>query len=344
MSAGRAGHSAVGHSAAGHSAAGYSRPQDLAIDNDALDAFGGRHGDQARALPPVAIVIAAYNEEGGIGPVISALPTTVCGLAAAVIVVADGCADGTVAEARDHGAIVCDVPVNRGQGAALRLGYRIARAGGAQYIVTTDADGQYNPAEIDSLLAPVVAGTADFVTGSRRLGSEETKDPVRRLGVRVFAITISALTGQKISDTTFGLRAMRAEVTGAVRLDQQQYQAAELLIGVMSRGFRVTELPATIHKRKVGESKKGHNAIYGLHFAGVIARTWWRERVLGGRRGAARAGQPAADDPGAATASAVSSLTVTAGTSGTVPSGDGPDVVVPAPAEPVEEPRSAKRT
>ncbi|HEY3733824.1 MAG TPA: glycosyltransferase family 2 protein [Streptosporangiaceae bacterium] len=342
----------------GHGATGYSRPQDLAIDNDALDTFYGQHADQARALPPVAIVIAAYNEEGGIGPVISALPTTVCGLAAATIVVADGCKDGTVAESRDHGAIVCDVPVNRGQGAALRLGYRIARDGGAQYIVTTDADGQYNPAEIDSLLAPVVAGTADFVTGSRRLGSEETKDPVRRLGVRVFALTISTLTGQKISDTTFGLRAMRAEVTGAVRLDQQQYQAAELLIGVMSRGFRVTELPATIHKRKVGESKKGHNAIYGLHFAGVIARTWWRERVLGGdRRGGARpgalgAGQPGADqvpgqpaadpaagDRGTATASAVPSLAVAPGASG-----DGADLVVPAPAPPGDESRSAKRT
>jgi glycosyltransferase involved in cell wall biosynthesis len=266
-----------------------NRSDDLAIDNAALNAFAGQYGDQVRSLPPVAIVIAAYNEEGGIGPVISALPSGVCGLGTAVIVVADGCADGTVQEARDHGAIVCDVPVNRGQGAALRLGYRIAREGGAQYIVTTDADGQYNPAEIDSLLAPILAGEADFVTGSRRLGSEETRDPVRRLGVRVFAVTISVLTGQKISDTTFGLRAMRAEVTGAVRLDQQQYQAAELLIGVMSHGYRVLERPATIHKRKVGESKKGHNAIYGLHFVGVIGRTWWRERVIGTLRGGRRA-------------------------------------------------------
>ena len=276
---------------------GRNRGDDLVIDNAALDALAGQYGDQVRSLPPVAIVIAAYNEEGGIGPVISALPSEVCGLATAVIVVADGCLDGTVQEARDHGAIVCDVPVNRGQGAALRLGYRIAREGGAQYIVTTDADGQYNPAEIDSLLAPILAGEADFVTGSRRLGSEETRDPVRRLGVRVFAVTISVLTGQKIGDTTFGLRAMRAEVTGAVRLDQQQYQAAELLIGVMSHGYRVLERPATIHKRKVGESKKGHNAIYGLHFGGVIARTWWRERVVGalrGGHGAADGSQPEA--------------------------------------------------
>src|SRR5581483_9468457 len=88
-----------------------------------------------RARPPVAIVIAAYNEEGAIGPVIRALPRQVCGLATEAIVVADGCADGTAAEAGEAGAMVCDVPVNRGQGAALRLGYRLAREGGAAYIV-----------------------------------------------------------------------------------------------------------------------------------------------------------------------------------------------------------------
>jgi len=124
----------------------------------------------------------------------------------------------------------------------------------------------------------VVAGEADFVTGSRRLGSQETKDMIRRAGVRFFAGTISLLTGQKISDTTFGLRAMRAEVTGAVLLEQPQYQASELLIGVLAHGYQVSEVPATIHKRKVGQSKKGHNALYGLHFAKVIGGTWWRER------------------------------------------------------------------
>src|SRR6202030_1890287 len=109
--------------------------------------------------------------------------------------------------AAEAGAIVADVPVNRGQGAALRLGYRIAREGGARYIVTTDADGQYNPLEIESLLDPVLAGGADFVTGSGRLGRAESRDPIRGAGVRFFALLVSALTGQRISDTTFGLRA-----------------------------------------------------------------------------------------------------------------------------------------
>jgi glycosyltransferase involved in cell wall biosynthesis len=268
----------------------YSDPRDQAVDDAAAAAFTEAYGERATSLPPVAIVIAAYNEAGAIGPVIEELPARVCGLATAVIVVADGCADGTAKEAMTAGAIVSDVPVNRGQGAALRLGYRLARDGGATYIVTTDADGQYNPAEIERVLAPVVAGEADFATGSRRLGSQETKDFIRRSGVRFFAGTLSLLTGQKISDTTFGLRAMRAEVTGAVRLEQPQYQASELLIGVITHGYKVAEVPATIHRRRIGESKKGQNPLYGMHlpgvnnlfygmrFARVIYGTWYRER------------------------------------------------------------------
>jgi glycosyltransferase involved in cell wall biosynthesis len=260
---------------------------DEIIDSAATRAFTDQYGPRATALPPLAIVIAAYNEEGAIGPVVEALPSTIAGLDAATIVVSDGSADGTVKEAESAGALVCDVPVNRGQGAALRLGYRLARTGGAKYIVTTDADGQYNPAEIERLLAPILAGEADFVTGSRRLGSEETKDPVRKLGVRVFALAISVLTGQRISDTTFGLRAMRAEVTGAVLLEQPQYQASELLIGVITHGYRVAERPATIHKRKVGKSKKGNNAFYAMKFARVVVGTWWRERQRRARGAAA---------------------------------------------------------
>ncbi len=288
----------------------YTSPADQAVDDAAVKAFAETYGERATSLPPVAIVIAAYNEEGAVGPVVEELPDTVCGLATATIVVADGCADATAKEAAMAGALVCDVPVNRGQGAALRLGYRLAREGGADYIVTTDADGQYNPAEIERVLEPVVAGDADFVTGSRRLGSQETHDAVRRAGVLFFAATISLLTGQRVSDTTFGLRAMRSEVTGVVQLEQPQYQASELLIGVITHGYKLAEVPATIHRRRVGESKKGQNPLYGLHlpgvnnffyglrFARVVYGTWWRERRRAGRTESAnQADQSRADGP-----------------------------------------------
>jgi glycosyltransferase involved in cell wall biosynthesis len=271
----------------------YSNPRDEAIDAKALETLAGVYGERATKLPPVALVIAAYNEEGAVGPVVESLPRTICGLRAEVIVVADGCADATAKEADAAGAVVADCEVNRGQGAALRLGYRIAREGGAQYIVTTDADGQYNPADIPSMVQPIIDGKADFVTGSRRLGSQETNDPIRTAGSVFFAKLVSVLTGQRITDTSFGMRAMKAEATGAVLLEQPQYQSSELLIGIITHGYRVLEVPATIHKRTVGESKKGSNPLYNLHLPGVnnifygfrymrvVLGTWWRER---GRR------------------------------------------------------------
>src|SRR5436305_9539986 len=79
-----------------------------------------------RAGAPVAVVIPAYNEEPTVGAVIGEVPEMTGGLRSEVIVVVDGARDQTAEQARGAGALVCDVPVNRGQGAALRLGYWLA--------------------------------------------------------------------------------------------------------------------------------------------------------------------------------------------------------------------------
>jgi glycosyltransferase involved in cell wall biosynthesis len=176
-----------------------------------------------------------------------------------------------------EGAYLVQCPVNRGQGAAMRLGYRVARDAGARYIITTDADGQYDTADFPVVLAPLLDGTADFVTGSRRLGHQHTNDRFRRVGVHVFAWIVSAFTGQKVTDTSFGLRAMRADLTAAVTLNQPQYQSSELLLGAFSHGYRVTEVPGTMHVRAAGSTKKGRNLVYGTRYARVVLGTWWRE-------------------------------------------------------------------
>jgi glycosyltransferase involved in cell wall biosynthesis len=250
-------------------------------DDIAIDAFRSEFGDDEGdlpVLPPVAVVIAAYNEAKGIGAVLDGMPETVHGLGVAPIVVIDGGTDDTGAIARKHGAYVCEMPRNRGQGAALRLGYYLARTGGAEYIVTTDADGQYDIAALPDLMQPLFDDEADFVTGSRRLGVDQSRDSVRRTGVWVFAVIVSVLTGKRVTDTSFGFRAMRAEITGNVVLDQPQYQSSELLISVLSHGYRVAELPMTMRVRNQGRSKKGNNLIYGLRYARVVFSTWSRER------------------------------------------------------------------
>ena len=198
-------------------------------DDQAIERFRARYGEAP--LAPLAVVIAAYNEADSIGPVLDAIPREVCGLGVSLVVVDDGSRDGTAEVASRHGALVVEPGVNRGQGAALRLGYRVARERGSHYIATTDADGQYDATELPLIVGPVVAGEADFVSCSRRLGRAETTDRVRHAGVRLYAALISLLIRQRITDPANGFRAMVAELTAEVTLEQPQYQATELLIG-----------------------------------------------------------------------------------------------------------------
>jgi glycosyltransferase involved in cell wall biosynthesis len=227
---------------------------------------------------PLCVVIAALNEVGAVGGVIESLPANAAGLDLECIVVDDGSSDGTADAARREGAMVCRFDRNLGQGWALRAGYRLAADRGATVIATMDADGQFDAGELGRIAGPVAGGTADMVVGSRRLGHSEVGDRVRATGVVAFARLITLLSGQRVTDPSSGYRAFRPEVPQRVPLRQVQYQASELLIGAISLGFRVTEVPMTLRDRVAGQSKKGTNLLYGWRFTKVVIATWWRMR------------------------------------------------------------------
>jgi glycosyltransferase involved in cell wall biosynthesis len=238
--------------------------------------FRRRHPDAA--FGPVLVLIASYLEADNIGDVLKSVPPEIDGRAVSTLVVVDGGNDGTEDIVADHGAYCAVLPVNMGQGLALRLGYELADSLGAAYVVTVDADGQNDPAEIPDLLAPVLAGEADFVIASRRLGTDQTSDELRRAGVVFFAAVVNTLTHQHLSDTSNGFRALTIDVLRDVTLEQDQYQTAELIISAAARGWRLAERPTVWHPRASGESKKGHNVFFALQYARVILRTWLRER------------------------------------------------------------------
>jgi glycosyltransferase involved in cell wall biosynthesis len=229
---------------------------------------------------PIAVVIPAYDEEPTVASVVRGIPSEIAGLAAEVIVVNDGSSDNTVAEARAAGALVCDIPVNRGQGLIFMLGYWLARTRGAKVIATIDADGQFLPSELERVIEPVVNGRADFVNGSRRLGSELTTDPIRHAGVIFFGGLVSLLIKQRITDPACGIRAFNADLTSSVQLEQIQYQTSEILIASAMNGFRVMEVATTMQDRPDGATltKKGPNLLYGMRFARAVLGTWRRER------------------------------------------------------------------
>lgn len=245
------------------------------IVDEAIAEFRRTYRDEQ--LPPLIVVITALNEEACIGPVIDEIPDTIGGVAARTLVIDDGSSDETSKRSEEHGALVCRLRVNRGQGTAVRTGYRIAREGGARYVATLDADGQWDPNDLPGMVELLEADRADLVLGSRQLGRTESTDALRNVGVRFFSKVVSLLTRTKVTDTSSGLRAMRVEVATTVRQTQPQYQSAEFLIGAILSGFRVAEVPTVMRLRSAGESKKGRNAFYGLRYGTVVARTFLRE-------------------------------------------------------------------
>lgn len=252
------------------------------VDSEAVEEFRERYGE--KPLTPLVVVIAAYNEAKGIATVLHEMPTHCGDLPVSTLVVVDGATDDTAEIAAEHGAYVCVAKQNRGQGGALRLGYHLAAMSGAEWVLTTDADGQYDNGEMDLLVKPLLEGSADFVTGSRRLGSHEHDSTIRWVGVRVFSWLASVLTLRKITDTSFGFRAMSARLATSVTLREPQYQSSELMLGVMARKARVLEVPMSMRLRNNGKSKKGRSLKYGFNYARVMTGTWWREYVLGGGR------------------------------------------------------------
>ena len=231
-------------------------------------------------LSPVVGLICAFEEEDNIGAVLDAMPTQACGLPLSTVVIVDGGHDHTERVARQAGAITYVLSENLGHGYALRVGYALAIEFGAQFVVTLDADGQNDPAEIPVMLQPLIDDEADFVVASRRLGQDTTTDLFRKAGVRVFSWVMSALSGTQLTDSSNGYRALRVLMLDDVahRLVQSQYQTAELLMVCLRRGWRVTERPTRWLPRSSGTTKKGKNYLFGLRYGRVMVTTWWRQR------------------------------------------------------------------
>jgi glycosyltransferase involved in cell wall biosynthesis len=224
----------------------------------------------------VAVVVPAFREERTIAELVARVPPRVCGVAAAVLVVDDGSPDGTAAAAEAAGATVVRLDANRGQGAALRVGFRCAADAGARVVVTLDADGQHLPEEMERLVRPVLDGEVDLVHGSRVLGDAAANTAARRAGIAFFGRVLSLLVRRRITDPANGYRAVRASLLPALRLREDQFANAEFLIEVAKRGGRAQEVPVTVAAREHGVSRKPRSVSYGMGFTTAILRAWLR--------------------------------------------------------------------
>lgn len=200
-------------------------------------------------------VVPAWNEAEAIGRVVDEIrafdPT------AEIVVVDDASSDGTAAVARRHGATVLRLPFNVGIGGAVQTGIRYAREEGYDVAVRLDGDGQHDASEIGKLLAPIHAGDADVVIGSRFVDPGGTYRPpfARRLGIRVFARLVSVLGGQRVTDTTSGFVALNR--TGIELFADQfphDYPEVETTLVALRSGLRLVQVQVEMRERQTGTS------------------------------------------------------------------------------------------
>ncbi len=224
----------------------------------------------------ITVVIPAYNEAENVGSVVESLPATVCGHAIEPLVVSDGSADATAQRAAAAGATVVEHPINQGQGGALKTGFEIARRHGADVVVTIDADGQHPIDQLDELVSPIIDGEADYVVGSRYLGTDRSNNSaVRGAGIRVFTALINLIADTDITDCTNGFRAIRGSRLEDMTLVEERFSAPEMLIEARKNQLRIVEIPVTISQRQEGETKKPQLG-YAIGLARTIFVTWIR--------------------------------------------------------------------
>jgi hypothetical protein len=209
-----------------------------------------------QTLDWLLILIPAYNEQGAIRRVVSEVLAVMP--AVDVLVVDDGSSDATAREAEAAGALVIRHPFNLCVGGAVQTGLKFAQQAGYDMVIRLDGDGQHDPRDIPHLYAVLRSRQADVVVYSRFLEAEELTTPIprlRRLGIYLFALAVTVLTGRRATDTTSGFIGMnRRAITTLAAYMPQDYPEVESRIILHKAGLRVLELPGRMQARLSGAS------------------------------------------------------------------------------------------
>lgn len=214
-------------------------------------------------VPRVALIVPAFNEAKSLPSLFREVESAnSAGADLCLWVVNDGSRDSTeeflARYARTHAkARFVSLPLNLGIGRAVQTGLRAAITDSAEIFVQLDGDGQHPPGEVEKLIAPLLAGKADWVVGSRYLpgAGGAVSSSLRRLGTLFFSFWIRLLTGQRVSDPTSGFRAWnRHAVQLLAPVYPDDYPEVQSLVTAHRLGLRVAEVPVSMRPRKAGRS------------------------------------------------------------------------------------------
>ena len=226
-------------------------------------------------MKKIIVQIPAYNEEATIARVIKDIPRKINSHKVEVLVIDDGSSDKTSQVSKSAGA---EHGIrnhrNLGLGVAFRKGIEYALKLGADIIVNIDADGQFNPKDIEHLIKPILENEADMVTTTRFLNKKPKNMPyIKKWGNRRFTNLVSRITGQKFTDTQCGFRAYSREAALKLNLFGKFTYTQEAFIDLVEKGVQIKEVPLEVVYHKERKSNiSGKLSRYGFKSLGIIAR------------------------------------------------------------------------
>lgn len=231
------------------------------------------------------VQLPALNEEKTIAQVIASIPRNLPGIdEVQVVVVNDGSSDRTEELARAAGAVVVSHEKRRGVGAAFRTGLMKSTELGADIVVTIDADGQFNPDDIATLIAPILKGEADFVTGSRFVDPALVPEmpAIKRWGNDFIAGWVSSMVHIRFHDVSCGFRAYSSNAFLRLVLLGDFTYTHEVFLSLAFAHVPIKEVPIRVRGvREHGKSRVASNLFrYGWRTASIILKTYRDYRPL----------------------------------------------------------------